>query len=311
MKLNDELKEKINAVINNSQNIKNLFEQIGLEYNVNSRSYRLVKKYITEYFDGKMPLRFNGRISRISLVSRDVLQKYYDNSSSISEILNKFYLHNAGGNANTLKRIAKELNISYYQFKKNQKIKIQLSNDVKSIYALSIDEIMKRARKSIKKYIIHHNLIDYKCDKCGNLGEHNGLLLVLQLDHINGINDDNRLNNLRFLCPNCHSQTKTFAGKNLGKTVTYCSDCGKVITNNSIRCKKCAAMIYRKRKFEISKDELEKLINEMPMTKVGKIYGVSDNAIRHRCNTLGITLKVKNIRNKIINEFSNGWNDAS
>ena len=39
--------------------------------------------------------------------------------------------------------------------------------------------------------------------------------LTLQLDHINGINNDNRKENLRFLCPNCHSQTNTFAGKNL------------------------------------------------------------------------------------------------
>ena len=39
--------------------------------------------------------------------------------------------------------------------------------------------------------------------------------LTLQLDHINGINNDNRKENLRFLCPNCHSQTDTFAGRNL------------------------------------------------------------------------------------------------
>jgi hypothetical protein len=45
-------------------------------------------------------------------------------------------------------------------------------------------------------------------------GEWNGQPLKLQLDHINGINDDNRLENLRFICPNCHSQTITYAGKN-------------------------------------------------------------------------------------------------
>ena len=39
--------------------------------------------------------------------------------------------------------------------------------------------------------------------------------LTLQLDHINGISDDNRKENLRFLCPNCHSQTKTFGGNNI------------------------------------------------------------------------------------------------
>ena len=42
----------------------------------------------------------------------------------------------------------------------------------------------------------------------------NGKPLVLQLDHINGISNDNRIENLRFLCPNCHAQTESFAGRN-------------------------------------------------------------------------------------------------
>lgn len=41
--------------------------------------------------------------------------------------------------------------------------------------------------------------------------------LILELDHINGIRNDNRLENLRFLCPNCHSQTPTFKGRNKTK----------------------------------------------------------------------------------------------
>lgn len=51
---------------------------------------------------------------------------------------------------------------------------------------------------------------------CGNIGEWQGQKLVLQLDHINGKNNDHRIENLRFLCPNCHSITETYAGKNKG-----------------------------------------------------------------------------------------------
>ena len=68
-----------------------------------------------------------------------------------------------------------------------------------------------------KNRILANNLIEYKCACCGNVGEWNGRPLVLQLDHINGDNCDNRLENLRFLCPNCHSQTDTFAGRNCKK----------------------------------------------------------------------------------------------
>lgn len=68
----------------------------------------------------------------------------------------------------------------------------------------------------LKNWILSECLIDYVCSECGNTGEHNNKQLTLELDHINGDNTDNRLNNLRFLCPNCHSQTPTFRGR--GKT---------------------------------------------------------------------------------------------
>ena len=69
-------------------------------------------------------------------------------------------------------------------------------------------------RAVIRKYIIRHNLIPYLCEKCGNDGKWQGTVLALQLDHRNGVNNDHRLENLRWLCPNCHSQTDTFTGKN-------------------------------------------------------------------------------------------------
>ena len=69
--------------------------------------------------------------------------------------------------------------------------------------------------------LIKQNLIPYLCQKCGNSGEWNGKILKLQIDHINGIYNDNRLVNLRFLCPNCHSQTETFSGKHRGNK-KYC-----------------------------------------------------------------------------------------
>jgi 5-methylcytosine-specific restriction endonuclease McrA len=66
----------------------------------------------------------------------------------------------------------------------------------------------------LKSRLLKEKLIEYKCVKCGNTGEWQGEPLSLQLDHINGNNKDHRLENLRLLCPNCHSQTKTYSGKN-------------------------------------------------------------------------------------------------
>lgn len=72
----------------------------------------------------------------------------------------------------------------------------------------------KVSRSAVRNLIIKNQLLDYKCNACG-IHEWNGQSLSLQLDHINGENNDHRLENLRFLCPNCHSQTPTFCGKNV------------------------------------------------------------------------------------------------
>ena len=72
-------------------------------------------------------------------------------------------------------------------------------------------------RPIVRKKIIDENLLEYKCACCG-ISTWQGKDLSLELDHINGINNDHRLENLRFLCPNCHSQTETYGSKNLNKT---------------------------------------------------------------------------------------------
>jgi len=70
-----------------------------------------------------------------------------------------------------------------------------------------------RGSGHLKKRIIKENLIDYRCNVC-NGTEWLGQKLSLHLDHINGKTKDNRIENLRFLCPNCHSLTDTYCGKN-------------------------------------------------------------------------------------------------
>jgi hypothetical protein len=66
----------------------------------------------------------------------------------------------------------------------------------------------------LKKRLIVAGLLEEVCVKCTQGPRWMNEPLVLTLDHINGIPDDNRLENLRLLCPNCHSQTPTFGGRN-------------------------------------------------------------------------------------------------
>ena len=79
--------------------------------------------------------------------------------------------------------------------------------------------------REIKKRLIRDFGRAYECDACknANFTKRDGVLIwndqeiTLQLEHINGVNNDNRLENLCFLCPNCHSQTSTYAARNLKK----------------------------------------------------------------------------------------------
>lgn len=83
-------------------------------------------------------------------------------------------------------------------------------------FGMPIAELLsspKRNRKHVKLRLIRAGLLQNSCQSCG-LTDWRGNPLNMHLDHINGARSDNRLENLRMLCPNCHSQTPTYGGRN-------------------------------------------------------------------------------------------------
>lgn len=92
----------------------------------------------------------------------------------------------------------------------------------------------------MRKYYKRGEYSEYKCAICGQEPFWNGKPLVLTLDHINGISNDHRLENLRWVCPNCDRQLPTYGSKRL-KKVHFCGKCGKQISAKTKTglCKEC------------------------------------------------------------------------
>lgn len=88
-----------------------------------------------------------------------------------------------------------------------------------------------QSRASVKRRLLNAGILKNRCDWCG-LSQWRGRPLSIQIDHINGKRDDHRLENLRMLCPNCHSQTETFAAKN-NRKITMVPDGEIGITSDS------------------------------------------------------------------------------
>ena len=65
-------------------------------------------------------------------------------------------------------------------------------------------------RAQLRKKVLTDGWLNYRCRDCGNEGLWNKKSIVLEIEHINGINDDHRKENLTWLCPNCHSQTESY-----------------------------------------------------------------------------------------------------
>jgi Zn finger protein HypA/HybF involved in hydrogenase expression len=228
-------------------------------------------------------------------MSDDDFKKMVETSISIGDICQKLTARKGGSVFSNIKHRIKTMDLNTDHFINGRVGKYNPSYVSREEFIQRIVEKKPMELAWLKKKLIEFSIIPNKCNDCKIENSWNGKPLTLQLDHIDGDFTNNVIDNLRLLCPNCHSQTPTFSmGKRI-KNKYVCLDCGCETSGYSDRCHMCSHKKKRK-VIHPTKEELEKLVKSTPMTKIGSAFGVTDNAVRKWC-------KVMNINYKSIPEF--------
>ena len=262
-------------------------------------------------------------------LTKQQLEAAAKNSLSIAGICRELNIRPAGGNYKTIHYYLTLYNIDTSHFTGqgwNTGNRRKSTAKAISIYDILSGKVEYRSSYKLKNRLLKEHLKEYRCENCGNT-EWQGQKIPLELHHINGNNMDNRLENLQLLCPNCHALTDNYRGNNsisvlsekrteeYNKYREFLSDsnkeniCGTQKKKEPKYCKYCGKELYKRSNTYCSQEcfhkaygnkrpteteLLEKFKELKSYLKVGKYYGVSDNAIRKWVDFY----QIKNLINK-------------
>jgi 5-methylcytosine-specific restriction endonuclease McrA len=189
-------------------------------------------------------------------------------SECMADVCRNLNISIRGRNYDTIRNWIGKLKIDTSHFKDINDLKKSRSANKDTLTDEEFFTTQPRKSIQVKKRLKQYK--KYECEECKISDVWNSKPLVLQLDHINGNSNDNRIENLRFLCPNCHTQTETYAGKS-----------SRVVKKETKNLEWRKAPRPEKRKVVWpSKEELSELLKNNSFVNVGKMYKVSDNAVR-------------------------------
>ena len=146
--------------------------------------------------------------------TKEWLEQLCADSYSFAEVLRKAGRAQAGGSQATLKKKIQEwdIDISHFTGQRWQATPIQQekrSPENLFVYGKETNN------QTLRKYLLDYNLIEYKCSECGCDGNWRGKKISLELHHKDGDHKNCLVNNLTFLCPNCHAATENYGSKNV------------------------------------------------------------------------------------------------
>lgn len=176
---------------------------LAIDYLAINTNFIKLKKLLKEW---NIDFKGDGRLS--SNYEKNFLLKIVSESYSYRECLRKLNINSVGGNHTTLKKYIElyKIDISHFDVKKCFGNKKNISE--------YLQENCDCSRTNLKRRLFEEGYLENKCCLCGQDDNWNNMKISLIIDHINGISNDNRIENLRIVCPNCNAGLDTFAGKN-------------------------------------------------------------------------------------------------
>lgn len=221
-------------------------------------------------------------------MGRAAFARLVASSRSITHVFDQLQLRKSGAYYRIFRAVVAEMEIDTSHFIKAGDLTVHRQSVTRPLEEIFLED-SSVSSSTLRGKIIRHQLLPHQCAKCDNKGEWLGQPIVLQIDHINGKRRDNRIENLRFLCPNCHSQTETFCGRR-HKTKPRCPDCGKPYRGAGRRCRRCSHKLV-KRACTIqwpAKEIIAKLVWDKSLSAIGADLMCSETAVRKYCKRNGI-----------------------